>query len=92
MNFIGWLLTISIVLTIMIESVSFYHATVCRQKAWLKSTEFMTRALLTTAKGQEQSFNAHCSLHVRRTNHSVSWRRLPNLKSHAFILRLQGKL
>jgi len=78
--------------TVMIEAVAFHQATVCRQKAWLTGVELQTGTLLHHPKDHSFRMDAGCKLHVSRKNNRVSWKRLPNLKTHEFILPLKGKL
>lgn len=92
MNLIAWCLTLALMVTVMFEAVVFQRATVCRQKAWLKSTELQTGTLLYRPKEFAQSVDASCKLYVARKNGRVSWKRLPNLKSHEFSLPLRGKI
>ena len=92
MNLIAWLLALSLMVTVMREAVVFHQATVCRQKAWLKSTELMTRTLLTKSSANAKSLDLACKLAVHLEQKKVTWRRLPNLKAHQFQLPLKGKL
>ncbi len=92
MNLIAWLLALSLLVTVMREAVVFHQATVCRQKAWLKSTELMTRTLLTKPKANAQSVDFTCKLAVSLNKKIVTWRRMPYLKTHQFQLPLKGHL
>ena len=92
MNLIAWLLALSLMLTVMMEAVVFHQATVCRQKAWLKSTELMTRTLLNKPKGHAHAVDWACKLTVRLEQKKVTWRRLPKLNTHQFQLPLKGHL
>jgi hypothetical protein len=92
MNLLAWVLALSLMVSLMVESVVFYQATVCRQKAWLKGTELITRTLLHSPLSYEQRVDISCKLYASRTNKRVTWHRLPNLKKHEFRLDLKGKL
>jgi len=92
MNLIAWLLALSLMVTVMLQAVVFHQATVCRQKAWLKSTELMTRTLLTKPEGRTHAGDLACKLTVRLEQKKVTWRRLPQLKTHQFQLPLKGHL
>lgn len=92
MNFLAWFLALTIMVTVMIEAVVFQQATVCRQKAWLKGTELQTGSLLYRPKDYAQAVDPGCKLHVTRKHQKVTWRRLPNLGNHEFILPLRGKI
>jgi hypothetical protein len=46
MNISAWLLVISLMVTLLHQGNTFHRSLVCRQKAWLKSTEDITRFLL----------------------------------------------
>lgn len=92
MNLIAWLLALSLMVTVMMEAVVFHQATVCRQKAWLKSTELITRTLLTKPKGHAHVVDFACKLTVVLKQKKVTWQHLPKLKTHQFQLPLQGHL
>ncbi|MBA2404248.1 MAG: hypothetical protein H0V66_05715 [Bdellovibrionales bacterium] len=92
MNFLAWLLALTIMVTVMIKAVDFHNASICRQKAWLKGTELQTGTLLYRPKDFAQSGDIGCKLYVVRRKQKVSWRLLPNLKQHAFNLPLTGKI
>ena len=92
MNLVAWLVALTLMVTIMIKAVAFHQATVCRQKAWLKGTELQTGTLLHRPKEFVQSGDLSCKVYVVRKHNRVSWRRLPNVKSHDFNLPLRGKI
>jgi len=92
MNFLAWLLALTLLVTVMIKAVAFHQATVCRQKAWLKGTELQTGTLLYHPKDFAQSGDRACRLYVVRKKQKVSWKRLPNLRTNAFNLALEGKI
>lgn len=92
MNFLAWALAFTLMVIVMIEAVVFHQATVCRQKAWLKSTELQTSTLLYRPKEHAQLVDPGCQVYVVLKNKKVSWRRLPNLSRHAFNLPLSGKI
>ena len=91
MNLLSWLLSLTLLLVALMESVDFFSATICRQKAWLISTELQTRSLLDSSAPTETAFNQNCRLQVIR-NASVSWHRIGAQGKHAFHLPLKGKL
>ena len=92
MNLIAWLLALTLMVTVMMEAVIFHQVTVCRQKAWLKSTELMTRTLLTNPKNYAHAVDFACKLIVHLEQKKVTWRRLPQLTTHQFQLPLKGHL
>jgi hypothetical protein len=92
MNLLAWLLALTLMVIVMVEAVAFHQATVCRQKAWLKSTELQTSTLLHRPKDFAQSIDTKCKLYVVLKQKRVSWRRLPNLSKHSFNLPLSGKI
>jgi hypothetical protein len=92
LNLIAWVLALTLMVTVMIEAVVFHQATVCRQKAWLKGVELQTGTLLHRPKDQALGLDAGCKLYVVRKHQRISWKRLPNLKTHEFVLPLKGKL
>lgn len=92
MNLIAWPLALTLMVTVMIEAVTFHQATVCRQKAWLKSTELQTSTLLYRPKEHALLVDPDCQVYVVLKHKNVTWRRLPNLSSHAFNLPLSGKI
>jgi hypothetical protein len=91
MNLLAWLLSLTLLTIALKESVDFFSATLCRQKAWLISTELQTRSLLDSPKAVETSFNPKCQLQVTRRA-SVSWQRVGSQEKHLFYLPLKGKL
>jgi L-rhamnose isomerase len=92
MKFLPWLLAISVLIVLMIQAVDFHKATVCRQEAWLKGTELITRSHLSNPKPYEREWHLNCRLHILREQESISWQRLPHLTKHAFNLPLKGEL
>ena len=92
MNLVAWILSLSILILLIAEGVDFHRATLCRQKAWLRSTELVTGKLLHNAKNHERSFDPGCKTIFLREKATVTWRRLPKVKSHQFLLELDGHL
>lgn len=92
MNILAWLLGLSILLSLMVQAVSFQKATACRQKAWLKGTELLTAATLTEAPTTQTTWIPRCRIQVNKNSQSVSWVRYPDLKRHQLRLKLKGKL
>lgn len=92
MNVIAWLLSLSVLIVLMIQAVAFHQATVCRQEAWLKSTELKTRSLLSSPASHERDWHLSCRIHLVREQEEITWQKLPNLKRHQFHLELRGPL
>jgi hypothetical protein len=92
MTFLSWLLAITVLIGLMVQTVAFHKSTVCRQEAWLRGTEMLTRALLTSPRVLERNWHLSCRIHLTRHNNLVKWQRLPHLKSHSFELDLKGSL
>lgn len=92
MNLVSWLVAISTLLGLLIQAVTFHKATVCRQEAWLKSTELRTRALLFKPAPFERDWHLGCRIHLLRSQEEITWQRLPNLTKHEFKLDLTGEL
>lgn len=92
MNLLAWLLAISTLVTLMVQAVSFHKATVCRQEAWLKSTELKTRSLLHNPPAHERDWHLNCRIHLLRNQEEITWQRLPNLTKNKFELDLKGQL
>ena len=92
MNLLAWSLSLSLLILLMIKAVDFQTSTVCRQNAWLKSTELKTRVLLHRPMDKEMSLDPKCRTFIRRTGKEVSWQRLPSFKRHEFHLKLKGKI
>ena len=92
MNVVSWLLALSTLIYLMVQAVSFHRATVCRQEAWLKSTELKTRALLSNPSPYERDWHLGCRIHLYRAQETVTWQRLPSLTKHDFTLDLAGEL
>jgi hypothetical protein len=92
MNLLSWTLAFSILIFLMIEAVSFHRGTVCRQVAWLKSSELMTRSLLTDPPSFERAWHARCKLRIVRQKDKITWQRLPSPRWHRFDSGLQGEL
>jgi hypothetical protein len=92
MNLLVWVASLSILVTLLIQGVNFHRATVCRQEAWLKSTEVKTRSLLSKPNSRERDWHLSCRLHVLREHDRVSWERLPQTKAHRFELPIEGSL
>lgn len=92
MNMISWLVALSVIILLLIETVAFQKASVCRQEAWLKSFEMKTRALLTEAKSHAREWHLGCRIHLYRNQDQITWQKLPHLKQHKFHLSLNGSL
>lgn len=92
MNLLVWVLALTLIVSLMVESVVFYKATVCRQRAWLKGTELVTRNLLYSPQTYERFVDLSCKVYVSRSHKRVLWHRLPQLNKHEFKLELKGKL
>lgn len=92
MNFLAWLLGLTLLLILSLGAVDFFKASVCRQKAWLKGSELQTRTLLHRPPESDRAVDLGCRLYVVRKNQTITWQRLPNLKKHSFVLSLKGKL
>lgn len=92
MNIIAWLLSLSLLIILMVEAVAFHRATVCRQKAWLKSTELLTRSKLTNAPEKDWDGDLHCKLLIKREKEIITWRRLPFSQEINFPIFLKGSL
>lgn len=92
MNFLAWLLGLTLLLSLSMGAVEFFRASVCRQKAWLKGSELKTRTLLHRPPKSDFAVDPGCRLYVTRKDQSISWQRLPNTKKHQFNLPLKGRL
>lgn len=92
MSLLSWLVALAVLLVIVIKAVVFYRATACRQMAWLKSTELVTRSLLPNPKPIEREWHLGCRLHLVREQDQANWQRLPSMKKHTFFVQLKGEL
>lgn len=92
MNFLSWLLSLSVFVALLIQAVAFHRTTVCRQEAWLKSTEMKTRTLLHNPDTKDRDWHLSCRLLIVRNNDEITWKKLPSLKKHTFSLELKGRL
>ena len=92
MNILAWMLSISVLIFLLIESVAFHKATVCRQEGWLKSTELRTHALLYRPGAKERTWHLRCRMVITRNHSEIHWQKLPSLSRKNFTLPLDGKL
>lgn len=92
MKLFAWALSLALFITMMVEAVAFHKATVCRQEAWKESLVIKTRSLLEGATPFERGYLLDCRTHIVRSHDDIYWQRLPTLKRHQFLLRLQGLL
>jgi hypothetical protein len=92
MNLISWVLTLSFIVGACYEAVLFYQGTVCRQTAWLKSTEIVTRAKMTSPQEKEVLYYPKCQLNVIRAGNLVRWRTSLKRDWHYYELKLIGKI
>ncbi len=90
MNILSWLLGITVLVTVVIESIMFHEATVCRQEAWRGSFILSTRLLLTDPQEKETLLSPRCRIFIKQHEGKVSW--LRDFKTHSFKLELKGKL
>jgi hypothetical protein len=92
MNLISWVLTLSFIVGACFEAVLFYQGTVCRQTAWLKSTEMVTRAKMTSSPLKKVLYYPKCQLNVIKVGNHVKWRTSLKRDWHYFELKLIGKI
>lgn len=92
MNLIAIILSLSTFMMVLTQAVTFHKATVCRQRAWLKSTELLTRKTLSAPPEKDQLWDFNCKLIVRRDQEKISWQRLTEIHSHDFDLVLGSGL
>ena len=92
MNILSWILTLSLLVFCFIEAVALHRATVCRQQAWLRSTELITGATLTDQSRSQSSYLIDCQIVVSLNEESVSWRNLKTLKKNIVEVDLKGSL
>jgi hypothetical protein len=92
MNFLAWSLSLSLLIMLVIKAVDFQTSMVCRQHAWLKSTELKTRVLLHKPLEKEVAVDPKCRIFIKRRGKEVSWQRLPSQKLNEFHLKLKGKI
>ena len=92
MNLLAWSLALGLLVSLMVQAVDFQRATVCRQEAWRMGLELKTRATLSNPKVLEREWHLGCRLHLLRDHESITWQRLPNIKSHQMEMPLKGKL
>jgi hypothetical protein len=83
-------LVLALVIALGAQAVAFQRATVCRQEAWLRSTELLTGALLSDAPAHAASWHPGCNLRVWRNRATVVWRR--DRAAHPLELQLRGAL
>jgi hypothetical protein len=91
MNFIPWLLAISLLMGILYKTVAYHKATVCRQRAWLISTEMITRSLIKSSS-PTYNFDLKCSSKFTLKGLTASWMQIPSFKENTVHLDLKGKL
>jgi hypothetical protein len=92
MNLLAWLLSLSTSLLLVIEATQFHKASVCRQKAWGKSFESLTRGLFPKAQEKELRYLPGCNILITREQNHIRWKKPLSLKSHLFEMNLKGKL
>jgi hypothetical protein len=92
MNLIAWALGISLLILLMVQAVEFHHATVCRQEAWLKGTELITRSLLTKAPLRERTWHVSCKYQFLRLKQNVTWQKIPSFRKYHLQIPLEGEL
>jgi hypothetical protein len=91
MNALSWLLAISTLIILIVKAMNLHEMNVCRQEAWLKSTEYLTRSLLTSPV-QDREWHLRCQLVLSKDNDQIFWQRLPSMKKHNFHIELSGQL
>lgn len=92
MNFISWILGLSLLIFLVIQGTRYHHALVCRQEAWLLALEMRTESLLTKKEVLRPKFLLRCGSTFSLSQDQVSWRKFPSLKTHHLELKLMGKL
>ncbi len=92
MNILSWVLALSFMVGALYESITFYQASLCRQLAWLKSTESLTRSLILGAQPQETIHTLGCQLTIKRFHRTVKWSAFPQKNWHTFEAKLKGSL
>jgi hypothetical protein len=92
MSWISWLIGFGLITSLTAQAVRFHRATVCRQEAWLKSTELRTSALLDHARKTQKAFHTGCHTSFYRYADIITWRKWNESKKKIFELDLKGKL
>lgn len=92
MNFLSWIIALSVLIFLMVKVIAAHKASVCRQEAWLKSTEFLTRSFLSRKELSERQWHLSCGLKVTRKGHEIFWQKLPSLEVRKFPHSFEGSL
>jgi hypothetical protein len=92
MNWLTWIIGLSLFITLTVQAVSFHRALICRQEAWLKSTELRTRALLSKAPSIEKAVHLSCKTSFLRREEMITWQRWEEPGQKIFRMDLKGKL
>jgi hypothetical protein len=92
MNLLSVVLSLSLLVFSFTEAVALHRATVCRQKAWLRSTELLTAATLVREFKNETSLNVACQTAVNIDGRTISWLNTKTFKKHLFEVDLKGNL
>lgn len=93
MNILSWLMGLSLMLFLFMEATLLHKSTVCRQKAWLLSTELLTSATLNAAPEGDKRWNINCKLMARRKKKEINWWRLKSInQQNKFEFDLPGAI
>ena len=92
MKIISWSLALGGLIFLLIEAVDLHRSTICRQEAWLKSTELKTRSLLSHPSQHLYQTDQHQGLRIFKLGNKIFWQRKESKKIHLFDLELKGKL
>lgn len=92
MNFISWILALSLLIFLVVQGTHYHHALVCRQEGWLLALELRTESLLTKKEILRPNLLLKCGTTFSLSKHQVSWRKFTSFKTHHLELKLMGKL
>jgi hypothetical protein len=92
MNYISWIMGLSLLTILVFKGIEFHRALVCRQEAWQTSLVLLSRSLFQEAPVRERAFHTSCRLSFSRDQNRVVWQKVPSFKRNVFYLSLQGTL
>lgn len=90
MKILGWVICLTLLMTVLMQAVAFQKATVCRQRVWLKSLEMRTSETLSQSSDSDLFKSSKCELQIIRKSKTITW--FKGKKLNTFEVSLKGKL
>jgi hypothetical protein len=90
MNTILWTLLLIAFVSLLHQGLELHQASVCRSRAWLKSSELLTSTLLTGEVFSPVSFESSCKLRFIQKGQKIRWFKPGEIQGQIFDLNMRN--